>query len=117
MRSFITVKLSVRGFHRWAGAPAEVSFLASRHRHLFGIEVSLYTSHEDRQVEFFIFQRWLESALQCLFTQDMNGEYDFGERSCEMIARMIAGNCADSDYSVRSVVVSEDGENSGGVEV
>ena len=88
-----------------------VAFLASPHRHIFHFRVSIDVFHNDRDIEFIQFKRWLEN----LYSSN-NGnqgsvlELDF--KSCEMLADdlylQIAGR-----YPGRAIVieVSEDGEN------
>jgi hypothetical protein len=103
------------GIHRYPAAatdPAlctageyDVSFLANAHRHIFHFRVWIDVFHNDRDIEFIQFKRWLES----LYSKDVL-ELDF--KSCEMIAddlyTQIAGR-----YPERAVwiEVAEDGEN------
>ena len=103
------------GIHRYPAAatdpklstPGEydVSFLANAHRHIFHFRVWIDVFHNDRDIEFIQFKRWLES----LYSQDIL-ELDF--KSCEMIADDLYIQIADR-YPGRAVVieVSEDGEN------
>ena len=111
----IWVKFRKEGIHRYPAAatdPAlctageyDVSFLANAHRHIFHFQVWIDVFHNDRDIEFIQFKRWLEG----LYSKDIL-ELDF--KSCEMIADdlylQIAGR-----YPGRAVVieVSEDGEN------
>jgi hypothetical protein len=85
----------------------DVSFLASPHRHIFHFRVWIDVWHNDRDIEFIQFKRWLES----LYTG--NGSVlALDWKSCEMIAddlyTQIAGR-----YPGRAVwiEVAEDGEN------
>jgi hypothetical protein len=85
----------------------DVSFLASPHRHIFHFRVWIDVFHNDRDIEFIQFKRWLES----LYTG--NGSVlALDWKSCEMIAddlyTQIAGR-----YAGRAVwiEVAEDGEN------
>jgi hypothetical protein len=85
----------------------DVSFLAHPHRHIFHFRVSIDVYHNDRDIEFIQFKRWLESLYSgqenCLRL-----EY----KSCEMIAddlyQAIAERYPDRDITIE---VSEDGEN------
>jgi hypothetical protein len=85
----------------------DVSFLASPHRHIFHFRVWIDVFHNDRDIEFIQFKRWLESLYN---GQNSVLELDF--KSCEMIADdlyiQIAGR-----YPGRAVwiEVAEDGEN------
>ena len=89
------------------GDQYDVSFLAHPHRHIFHFRVWIDVFHNDRDVEFIQFKRWLEqlySSNQSVLSLDY--------KSCEMIADdlylQIAGR-----YPGRAVwiEVAEDGEN------
>jgi hypothetical protein len=85
----------------------DVSFLASPHRHIFHFRVSIDVFHNDRDIEFIQFKRWLESLYN---GQNSVLELDF--KSCEMIADDLYIQIADR-YPNRnvSIQVAEDGEN------
>ena len=89
------------------GDEYDVSFLASPHRHIFHFRVCIDVFHDDRELEFIQFKRWLES----LYVSDRN-ILDLNYRSCEMIADelylKIAEKYPDRDVHIE---VSEDGEN------
>jgi hypothetical protein len=103
------------GIHRYPAAATDpmlctageydVSFLANAHRHIFHFKIWIDVFHNDRDIEFIQFKRWLES----LYSKDIL-ELDF--KSCEMIADdlyiQVAGR-----YPGRAVwiEVAEDGEN------
>jgi len=85
----------------------DVSFLASPHRHIFHFRVWIEVSHNDRDIEFIQFKRWLEQ----LYTgQESVLKLDY--KSCEMIAEDLFAKIAER-YPHRSIhiEVSEDGEN------
>jgi len=83
----------------------DVSFLASPHRHMFHFRVAIDVFHNDRDIEFIQFKRWLVSLYQ-------NSVLALDWKSCEMIADDLYIQIADR-YPGRAVVieVSEDGEN------
>ena len=83
----------------------DVSFLASPHRHMFHFRVAIDVFHNDRDIEFIQFKRWLISLYQ-------DGVLALDWKSCEMIADDLYLQIADR-YPGRNVVieVSEDGEN------
>jgi len=83
----------------------DVSFLANSHRHIFHFQVGIGVEHNDRDIEFIQFKRWLES----LYSKDVL-ELDF--KSCEMMADDLYLQIA-ARYPGRyvSIEVSEDGEN------
>ena len=89
------------------GDEYDVSFLASPHRHIFHFRVCIDVFHDDRELEFIQFKRWLES----LYASDRN-ILELNYRSCEMIADELYLKIAEK-YPDRDVwiEVSEDGEN------
>ena len=82
----------------------DVSFLASPHRHMFHFNVAIQVFHNDRDIEFIQFKRWLDN----LYT----GVLELNFKSCEMISddlyQQIANRYPDRDIHI---TVSEDGEN------
>lgn len=109
-KRFIWVTFQKEGIHCYpaAGAHSElrdVSFLAFPHRHIFHFTVAIEVTHNDRDIEFIQFKRWLES----LYAGD-NLALDY--KSCEMIADELFTQIANK-YDNRDVkiTVSEDGEN------
>lgn len=113
----IWVTFQKEGVHRYPAAETDpklatgdeydVSFLAYPHRHTFHFRVWIDVFHNDRDIEFIQFKRWLEN----LYAGDVSTlKLDY--KSCEMIAddlyQQIAGR-----YPGRAVEieVSEDGEN------
>ena len=85
----------------------DVSFLANPHRHIFHFRVSIDVFHNDRDIEFIQFKRWLESLYN-----GANTVLELDWKSCEMIADDLYIQIADR-YPGRAVQieVSEDGEN------
>ena len=89
-----------------------VSFLASPHRHIFHFRVSIDVFHNDRDIEFIQFKRWLENLYSGTGPFNENRVLELDYKSCEMIADdlylQIAGR-----YPGRAITieVSEDGEN------
>ena len=117
----IWVTFCKEGIHRYPAAatdPAlctageyDVAFLASPHRHIFHFRVSIDVFHNDRDIEFIQFKRWLENLYSG--NNNSNGavlELDW--KSCEMIADDLYLQIA-ARYPNRAVTieVSEDGEN------
>jgi hypothetical protein len=89
-----------------------VAFLASPHRHIFHFRVWIDVFHNDRDIEFIQFKRWLENLYSGTGPYNENRVLELNYKSCEMIADdlylQIAGR-----YPGRAIVieVSEDGEN------
>ena len=87
------------------GDEYDVSFLANPHRHIFHFRVYLSVTHNDRDVEFIQFKRWLEN-------QYSQGILELNYKSCEMISddlyEIIATRYPDRNIAIQ---VSEDNEN------
>ena len=87
------------------GDEYDVSFLGSPHRHIFHFRVGIDVFHNDRDIEFIQFKRWLENLYK-----DAILALDY--KSCEMIADdlyvQIAGRYPGRNVTIE---VSEDGEN------
>jgi hypothetical protein len=84
-----------------------VAFLANPHRHIFHFRVSIDVFHNDRDIEFIQFKRWLEALYS-----GANTVLALDYKSCEMIADDLYLQIA-ARYPNRavSIEVSEDGEN------
>ena len=87
------------------GDEYDVSFLATPHRHVFHFKVLIDVFHNDRDIEFIQFKRWLENLYK-------DGVLQLNYKSCEMIADDLYVQIA-ARYPDRCVIieVSEDGEN------
>ena len=114
MRS-IWVTFSKEGVHKYPAALEDpklatgdwddVSFLGYKHRHIFHFKVWIEVFHDDRDIEFIQFKRWLER----LYNDDV---IQLNNKSCEMIADDLAYTIRDQ-YPGRwiKVSVAEDNEN------
>jgi hypothetical protein len=111
----IWVTFRKEGIHRYpdagtnpklvTGDEYDVSFLGYPHRHIFHFKVAIEVFHDDRDIEFIQFKRWLEKLYS-----DSIIQLDF--KSCEMIAEDLYAQIS-AKYPGRDVWidVSEDGEN------
>jgi hypothetical protein len=111
----IWVTFKKEGIHKYPAAltdPAlatgddyDVSFLGYLHRHIFHFKIWIDVFHNDRDIEFIQFKRWLES----LYSKDIL-QLDF--KSVEMLSDDLYVQIA-ARYPDRSVwiEISEDGEN------
>ena len=89
----------------------DVSFLGYPHRHIFHFRVRIEVFHNDRDIEFIQFKRWMERLYTTESTSD--GEVlVLNHRSCEMIADELYDKIS-AKYPGRFVEidVAEDGEN------
>jgi hypothetical protein len=89
------------------GDQYDVSFLANPHRHIFHFRVWLSVTHNDRDVEFIQFKRWLEQLYS-----SAQGVLSLDHKSCEMMSDELY-DMISQKYPSREVwiEVSEDGEN------
>jgi hypothetical protein len=89
------------------GDEYDVSFLGHPHRHIFHFRVWLSVTHNDRDVEFIQFKRWLEK----LYSSN-EGVLSLDYKSCEMMSDDLYAQVSQK-YPDREVwiEVSEDGEN------
>ena len=108
----IWVTFQKEGIHKYPAALedpglADVNFLGYPHRHIFHFRVSIDVFHNDRDIEFIQFKRWLEGLYN-----GGNAVLELDYKSCEMIADDLYIQIADR-YSGRNVTisVSEDNEN------
>lgn len=87
------------------GDEYDVSFLGYPHRHIFHFKVWIDVHHNDRDIEFIQFKRWLEKLYS-----EKTLELDY--KSCEMMSDDLFDKIQER-YPERSVwiEVSEDGEN------
>ena len=111
----IFVRFQKEGIHKYPAAATDpnlatgdeydVSFLATPHRHIFHFEVTIEVFHNDRDIEFIQFKRWLEN-------QYSQGILALDYKSCEMISDDLYEVIA-TRYPNRNIVisVSEDNEN------
>ena len=111
----IWVTFNKEGMHKYPAAltdPAlatgdeyDVSFLGYPHRHIFHFKVWIGVTHDDRDIEFIQFKRWLLNLYK-----DATLSLDY--KSCEMMSGDLY-DAISQRYPNREVwiEVSEDGEN------
>ena len=94
------------------GDEYDVSFLGYPHRHIFHFRVWIDVWHNDRDIEFIQFKRWLENLYRPADNHNTNTVLSLDFKSCEMIADDLYLQIA-ARYPGRSVwiEVAEDGEN------
>jgi hypothetical protein len=87
------------------GDEYDVSFLGYPHRHIFHFKVWIGVTHDDRDIEFIQFKRWLEKLYA-------EGTLQLDYKSCEMMSGDLF-DAISNKYPGREVwiEVSEDGEN------
>ena len=119
MRS-IWVTFSKEGIHKYPGADTDpklatgdwddVSFLGYPHRHIFHFKVWIEVFHDDRDIEFIQFKRWLERLYAEV--ESSTSVLQLNHKSCEMIADDLALEIQ-RRYPNRYIKISvaEDNEN------
>jgi hypothetical protein len=87
------------------GDEYDVSFLGYPHRHIFHFRVWISVTHNDRDIEFIQFKRWLENLYN-------DATLQLNNKSCEMMSDDLYAQVSQK-YPGREVwiEVSEDGEN------
>ena len=87
------------------GDEYDVSFLGTPHRHIFHFKIWIQVFHDDRDIEFIQFKRWLENLYN-------KGTLELNHKSCEMISEDLHAEIT-ARYPGREIwiEVSEDGEN------
>ena len=118
MRS-IWITFTKEGMHKYPGADTDpklatggwddVSFLGYPHRHTFYFRVWIEVFHNDRDIEFIQFKRWLER----LYSEDVV-QLDY--KSCYMIADDLAATIQEK-YPNRWVKISVAEDNENGCEI
>lgn len=115
MKKMIWVTFQREGIHKYpaaltdpnlaTGDEYDVSFLGYPHRHIFHFKVAIEVFHDDRDIEFIQFKRWLENLYKAATL-----ELDY--KSCEMIAEDLYAQI-NAKHPNREVWidVSEDNEN------
>jgi hypothetical protein len=107
MLRYIIVTFEFEGFHHWPKAPKEARHLKYRHRHIFKVKAVKEVYHDDRDVEFQIFKRTMESFV---FTSwgALDGSCELEGMSCERLAEILSKR-----FDLILCEVWEDGENAG----
>lgn len=111
----IWITFQKEGIHKYPAAATEpalatgdeydVSFLGYPHRHIFHFRVWIDVLHNDRDIEFIQFKRWLENLYK-------DGILQLDYKSCEMMSDDLYLQIA-TKYPGRTVwiEIAEDGEN------
>ena len=115
IKKLIWVTFRKEGLHKYpaalddpklaTGDEYDVSFLGYVHRHIFHFKVGIEVFHDDRDIEFIQFKRWLEK----MYTENT---LQLNFKSCEMISDDLYAEI-NKKYPNRDIEieVSEDGEN------
>ena len=126
-KRMIWVTFQKEGIHKYpaalddpklaTGGWDDVSFLGYPHRHIFHFRVQIEVYHDDREIEFIQFKRWLQ-RLYDMAPDGSEGHSDTGVleldyKSCEMIADELCLEIRQRYGSKRDIQieVSEDNEN------
>ena len=118
MNRSIIVTNNFKGYHEYAGAPDNVGFLRSVHRHVFNVRTTIEVCHNERDIEFFQLQQHIELYVKMQYggklPEYLDGIYI---HSCEALAENILKHLhqVHPNRHVR-VEVWEDNENGAIVE-
>ena len=112
-KKMIWVTFKKEGIHKYpaalddpklaTGGWDDVSFLGYPHRHIFHFRVWIEVFHDDRDIEFIQFKRWLERLYNSTGTSDKGSEAEgstdaevllLDYKSCEMISDELFDNIA-----------------------
>lgn len=109
----IWIRFQKEGIHCYPAAGTDpklqdVSFLAHPHRHIFHFKVAISVFHNDRDIEFIQFKRWLEGLYQ--------GTLQLNYKSCEMISDDLYTQI-NLRYPGRHVIISVSEDNENGCEI
>lgn len=102
----VIAHVEIDGLHKWGTQPRNRphKYLKAKHRHTFVVELGIPVHHDDRSVEFFAVEQDVRDYLIDYHAQT-DGLVDFGNKSCEMIAREVAEH-----FGADWVEVREDGK-------
>jgi hypothetical protein len=103
--SYIWITTQFEGFHSYPNAPNDVKFLRYQHRHIFKLKIYIEVFHNDREIEFFQFKKFIEDFIK-------KNKLKLNNLSCESISDTIWAVIYNK-YQEREIYieVSEDGEN------
>ncbi|MFH1462060.1 MAG: hypothetical protein ABIF12_03885 [bacterium] len=103
------ISTSFEGIHQYPDAPKEVSFLKHLHRHIFHVKIFIEQFHNDRDVEFIMFKRFIEKII--------NNKKFPKSASCEMVSDFIYEEII-KKYPKRRIKIEvfEDQENGSQIE-
>lgn len=111
--SFIWITFEFEGIHCYPNAPDEVAFLRDPHRHIFKVKIQLEVFHDDREIEFILFKRFIKDNMK---SEDCN--YMSCENLCDYFNELIITKYEGYSqpekhiYGRKMIIdVSEDGEN------
>lgn len=100
---YAKITTQFEGIHFWKDAKGDESFLKYPHRHIFFVTIKIEQYHNDREIEFIAFKRWISKFIT---------DKKLNHKSCEMIAEEISKKIK-KRYPGRKIIVevSEDNEN------
>ena len=118
-KSMIWVTFQKEGIHKYpaaledpklaTGDEYDVSFLGYPHRHIFHFRVCIEVFHDDRDIEFIQFKRWMERLYA---DSETGGVLVLDHKSCEMIADELYKEISNRHPGrFVEIEVSEDNEN------
>ena len=118
MNRKVIVTNNFKGYHRYSEAPIDVAFLRDWHRHVFNIKTTIEVTHNERDIEFFQLQNFIEQFVKNAYTRtDIKYIEGICIHSCEALAEAILNKLHEVFPGRRArVEVWEDNENGAIVE-
>lgn len=99
----IFIHTQFEGVHSFPKAEGKHEYLKYPHRHIFFVEVEVEVNHEERDIEFLEFKKYIDNYCLRWAVPTIN--------SCETMAKHIALYLLDNKFKPYRVSVSEDNEN------
>lgn len=118
----IIVRHKVWGMHFFPAAKIkecyrDVEYLGNPHVHQFSFEVAIKVEHDNRQIEFFQFQKILDHLIRKIWNPLSDNEnnslsstsiVNFVDASCERIAERLLNQLVEQQFPIVYVAVFED---------
>jgi len=103
---YAIIRTQFEGIHKYPDASGNEDFLKYPHRHIFHVEIKIEQFHDNRDIEYIAFKRWLNTLLSS----------DLDYKSCEMIANEVIDKIK-AKYPNRKLIVKVLEDNENGAEV
>jgi len=114
MTIFAIIKTQFEGVHHYPEASGPETYLKYTHRHIFHVEVKIEQFHNERDIEYIAFKRWVNTLFdEWAFEGHI---HILGSKSCETIAEKLLKEI-NYKYPGRKLTVKVLEDNENGTEV
>lgn len=111
---YAIIKTQFEGIHHYPDASGDEEYLKYPHRHMFHVEVKIEQFHDDRDIEYIGFKRWVNTLFE---EWEFKGNIHYlGAKSCETIAGKLMDQI-NYKYPGRGLTVKVLEDNENGAEV